>query len=67
MPLSVRKTFDQLTIEELYRYIKRNNIRLRDGGKVPKSMTKTGMISCIMGTKKADELRADANDIIESR
>lgn len=67
MPLSVRASFNRLTIDEIYQYIKDNDIRGRTGEKVPKSQTKTGMISCIMRSKKADELRRDADNIIESR
>lgn len=67
MILPVRTSFNRLTIDELYRYIQKNNIRQRNGEKIPKSMTKTGMISHIMGTKKADDLRKDADNIISKR
>lgn len=66
MPLSVRESFNRLTINQLYRYISENDIRCRNGHIVSKSMTKTGMISCIMGTKKADDLRKDADRIYTS-
>jgi hypothetical protein len=59
--LSVRRTFNQLTKEELIQYAADNNIPMNV------STTKTGMISHIMRTKKADILRQDAARIIANR
>jgi|LakMenEpi03Aug12_release.lakeMendotaPanAssembly.Ray.scaffolds.fasta_scaffold2787296_1 hypothetical protein len=60
--LPVRKSFNRLTKVELLQYCYSNNIP-----NITTSLSKTGIISRIMGSKSADQLRKDADRIIANR
>jgi hypothetical protein len=62
MVLPVRKSFNRLTKAELLHYCYSNNIP-----NITPSLTKTAIISRIMGSKSADQLRMDADRIIANR